>query len=57
MEGMVRRELDAAGATLVDVAHGDEVAFEFALAEGGVDAFIAKLGEAGHGRLRWIGEE
>jgi uncharacterized YigZ family protein len=57
MEGMVRRELDAAGATLVNVAHGDEVTFEFALAEGGVDGFITKLGEAGHGRLRWLSDE
>jgi putative IMPACT (imprinted ancient) family translation regulator len=57
MEGMVRRELDAAGAMLVDVAHGDEVTFEFALAEGCVDEFIANLGETGHGRLRWLSDE
>jgi uncharacterized YigZ family protein len=57
MEGMVRRELDAAGATLVDVAHGDEVAFEFAIGEGAAGAIIVKLSEAGHGRLRWLGDE
>ncbi|MGZ5200950.1 MAG: IMPACT family protein [Telluria sp.] len=57
MEGMVRRELDAAGATLLDVAHGDEVVLELALAEGVADALIAKLNEAGHGRLRWLGDE
>jgi uncharacterized YigZ family protein len=57
MEGMVRRELDAAGATLVDVAHGDEVVVEFALNEQMADGLIERLGEAGHGRLRWIGEE
>jgi uncharacterized YigZ family protein len=57
MEGMVRRELDAAGATLVDVAHGDEVAFEFAIGEGLADAIVSKLSEAGHGRLRWIGDD
>jgi uncharacterized YigZ family protein len=56
MEGMVRRELDAAGATLVDVAHSDEVAFEFAIGEGLADAIVSKLSEAGHGRLRWIGD-
>jgi uncharacterized YigZ family protein len=57
MEGMVRREVDAAGATLVDVAHGDEVAFEFAIGEGLADAIVSKLSEAGHGRLRWIGDD
>jgi putative IMPACT (imprinted ancient) family translation regulator len=55
MEGMLRRELDAAGATLLDVAHGDDVAFEFALPDHAADAFAARLGEAGHGRLRWLG--
>jgi uncharacterized YigZ family protein len=54
MEGMVRRELDAAGATLADVAHGDEVTFEFAIGEAAADAITAKLSEAGHGRLRWL---
>lgn len=57
MEGMVRRELEAAGATLLDVAHGDEVTFEFALADNAADAFAARLGEAGHGRLRWLGQD
>ena len=57
MEGMVRRELDAAGATLGDVAHGDEVAFEFAIGEGAAEAIVARLSEAGHGRLRWLGVE
>ncbi len=57
MEGMVRRELDAAGATLVDVAHGDDVSFEFALADKDADAFAARLGEAGHGRLRWLAQD
>jgi uncharacterized YigZ family protein len=54
MEGMVRRELEGAGATLGDVAHGDEVAFAFAIGEGAADAIIARLSEAGHGRLRWL---
>ena len=57
MEGMVRRELDGAGATLVDVAHGDEVAFEFALDENLAGSLVARLGEAAHGRLRWLQDE
>jgi uncharacterized YigZ family protein len=57
MEGMLRRELEGAGATLGDVAHGSEVIFEFALAEGSADALIVKLGENGHGRLRWLNDD
>jgi uncharacterized YigZ family protein len=52
-EGMIRRELDAAGATLLDVAHGDEVDFTFSLAEAAAAAVAARLNEAGHGRIRW----
>lgn len=54
LEGMVRRELDAAGAALLDVAHGDEVAFEFSIPESAAAAFASRLGEASHGRLVWL---
>jgi uncharacterized YigZ family protein len=57
LEGLVRRELDAAGATLLDVAHGDEVRFEFSIADSAADAFGARLGEASHGRLAWLRED
>jgi hypothetical protein len=33
------------------------VVVEFALNEQMADGLIERLGEAGHGRLRWIGEE
>ncbi|MGJ7612999.1 MULTISPECIES: IMPACT family protein [unclassified Variovorax] len=53
LEGLVRRELAAAGAVLEGVAHGDDVAFAFSLPEPDADAFIARLGDAAQGRAVW----
>jgi uncharacterized YigZ family protein len=53
LEGLVRRELAAAGAVLESVAHGDDVAFAFSLPEPDADAFIARLGDAAQGRAAW----
>jgi hypothetical protein len=55
-EGMIRRELDAVGATLLDVSHGEAVVFAFSLAEAGAAALVARLNEAGHGRIAWLGD-
>lgn len=57
LEGMVRRELDAAGASLLKVAHGGEVVLEFALRDDLAAEFRSRLSEAGHGRLSWLDEE
>ena len=57
MEGMLRRELDAAGATLLEVAHSDVVLFDFSLAEDAASALLAHLEEAGNGRIVWIDEQ
>jgi uncharacterized YigZ family protein len=57
MEGMIRRELESAGATLDNVAHGDNVRFDFSLPEGDAAALTARLNEAGHGRIFWIDPE
>ncbi|QGZ41925.1 putative YigZ family protein [Pseudoduganella flava] len=57
LEGLLRRELDAAGATLGDVAHGDDVVCEFTLPETAAPALVARLNEAGNGRVRWIDPE
>ena len=54
---MLRRELDAAGATLLAVAHSDAVLFDFSLAEGAASALLAHLHEAGNGRIVWIDEQ
>jgi uncharacterized YigZ family protein len=54
MEGMVRRELQHAGAVLGDVGHGNNVAFEFSIAETQAPALIARLNESGQGLLQWL---
>jgi len=54
MEGMVRRELQHAGATLGDVEHGNDVVFEFGIPETHAPALIARLNESGQGMLRWL---
>lgn len=53
LEGLVRRELAAAGAVLESVAHGDDVAFAFSLPEPDAEEFIARLGDAAQGRAAW----
>jgi len=52
-EGMVRRELDAAGARLDEVAHGDDVQFEFSLPVQDAAPLRTRLDNAGHGRIAW----
>jgi uncharacterized YigZ family protein len=54
LEGMLRRELQLAGAVLGEVAHGDAVAFEFSVTEAAAQALTARLNEAGQGALRWL---
>lgn len=57
LEGLLRREIDAAGGALHGVHHRDNVEFEFALAETRADALIARLNEAGQGRIAWATPE
>lgn len=54
MEGMIRREIEMAGASLDNVAHSDDVRFELSLADTAAIPFITRLNEAGHGRILWI---
>lgn len=53
LEGLLRRELDAAGAVLGPVGHGDAVFFDFALPESTAASFRARLDEAANGRIDW----
>ncbi|MCC2970958.1 YigZ family protein [Massilia sp. IC2-476] len=53
LEGLVRRELDAASAQLVAVAHGDEVVFDFSLPAQDAPGLRTRLDNAGHGRIGW----
>lgn len=54
MEGLVRREIEMAGAVLDNVQHNQDVQFEFNLPETAADALIIRLNESGHGRIAWI---
>jgi uncharacterized YigZ family protein len=54
LEGLLRRELQQAGATLAEVSHGDAVGFFFSLAQDESAALVARLNEAGQGALRWL---
>ncbi|MFN3887437.1 MAG: IMPACT family protein [Aquabacterium sp.] len=54
LEGLLRRELDQAGATLQDVQHADRVSAAFSLPEDRAPALQARLDDACHGRLVWL---
>lgn len=53
LEGLLRREIVAAGGTLQDVQHGEMVTFAFTLTETAADTLVAHLNEAGQGRISW----
>lgn len=54
MEGMVRRELQEAGAVLGEVQHGDAVEIAFSVGEDAAGTLRARLNEAGQGQLAWL---
>jgi uncharacterized YigZ family protein len=56
LEGVVRRELQQAGAQHIDVRHGDTVEFDFSVVDSEAPALIARLNEAGQGTLAWRDE-
>jgi uncharacterized YigZ family protein len=56
LEGLVRRELELAGATLEQVEHQQEVGFTFSLPDDRADALMARLNEAGSGRVAWTSD-
>jgi len=53
LEGVLRRELDAAGATLDDVQHGQDVTLAFQLPEDRADGLVARIDDASQGRAVW----
>jgi uncharacterized YigZ family protein len=54
LEGLLRRELDMAGAALDAVEHLDAVGFTFSLPEDKADALVTRLNDAGNGRVAWL---
>jgi hypothetical protein len=53
MEGWLRRELEAAGASDLQVSHGMAVELSFSLPETAAAPLTARLNEGGQGRLVW----
>ncbi len=53
LEGVARRVVEGAGGKLLEVTHGELVAFECTIAEPNADDLVALLNESGQGRLVW----
>lgn len=53
LEGFVRREVESAGAELVDVQHGTLVQLQIRLPEAQVGAFVQRINDGGQGRVGW----
>lgn len=54
LEGVLRREIEAAGAQLLEVAHGTLVEFRMRLPQAREADFVARVNELGHGRVGWL---
>jgi uncharacterized YigZ family protein len=54
LEGGVRRELQAAGATLGEVRHGDAVEMDFGVSEQGAAELRARLDDLTQGAAQWV---
>lgn len=54
LEGLVRRELELAGAKLGDVQHAADVEMTFTLPQDVAAKLVADLSEAGHGHIAWL---
>jgi uncharacterized YigZ family protein len=53
LEGLLRREIDAAGAELIQVQHGSLVSLQWHLPETQANAFIQRINDCGQGRVGW----
>ena len=53
LEGWLRRELDGFGATLVEVLHGEGVDTTLQVPESHTAALVARINDAGQGRVVW----
>lgn len=54
LEGWLRRELDAHGASLLEALHGEGVAVTLQLPEGHAQALVARINDAGQGKVVWV---
>lgn len=54
LEGWLRRQIDAAGATLLAVEHGALVDLRWSLPEDAAAGFIQQVNDGGQGRVGWV---
>ena len=54
LEGLLRREIDAAGAALLAVQHGALVTLQLCLPEAQAGAFQQRINDQGQGRVGWV---
>jgi uncharacterized YigZ family protein len=54
LEGWLRRELDAHGASLLEALHGDGVDVTLQLPEANAAAMAARINDAGQGKVVWL---
>ncbi|HVL46232.1 MAG TPA: YigZ family protein [Acidovorax sp.] len=57
LEGLLRREIEAAGAALVDVQHGTLVTLQLRLPQTQAAPFIQRVNDHGQGRVGWTEPE
>ncbi len=57
LEGLVRREIDDAGAKLLQASHSECVELVFSLPEDFAPMLVGRLNEAGHGSIAWLESE
>jgi putative IMPACT (imprinted ancient) family translation regulator len=53
LEGLLRRELELAGAQDLEVTHASLVRMRFRLPKAQADALLSRLAESGQGRIGW----
>ncbi len=53
LEGFVRREVESAGAELLDVQHGTLVQLQIRLPEAQAGIFVQRINDGGQGRVGW----
>jgi len=56
LEGWLRRELDTHSASLLDVAHGQNVSATLRVPEAQAAALVRRINDAGQGQVVWLGE-
>ncbi len=57
LEGLLRREAEAAGAELTDVQHGTLVTLQLRLPLTQASAFVQRVNDVGQGRVGWLAPE